>query len=78
MMVKKQLVYIMSVYEPQTGRAETEKRAFREELERMVEAHVMMCIAGDFNRRVGTAETGEEESVGDSDGEQGIERVDSR
>ena len=77
---KKQLVCIMSVYGPQTGRAETEKTAFGEELERMVglvEAHVMMCIAGDFNRRVGTAETGEEESIGGSDGEQGIERVDS-
>ena len=43
------------------------KGAFGEELERMVglvEAHVMMCIAGDFNGHVGTAETGEEESVG--------------
>ena len=38
-----------------------------EELERMVglvEAHVMMCIACDFNGHVGTAETGEKESVG--------------
>ena len=46
---------------------ETEKRAFREELERMVglvKVHVMMCIAGDFNGHVGTAETGEEELVG--------------
>ena len=29
---------------------------------RLVEAHVMMCIAGDFNGDVGTAETGEEDS----------------
>ena len=29
----------------------------------LVEAHVTMCIAGDFNGHVGTAETGEE-SVG--------------
>ena len=39
----------------------------REELEKMVglvEVHVMMCIAGDFNRHVGRAETGEEESLG--------------
>ena len=54
--MKKQLVCIMSVYGPQAGRAETEKRAFREEVERMVgfvEAHVMMCIAGNFNSRDG-------------------------
>ena len=47
MMVKKQIVCIMSVYEPQTGSVETEKRASREELERMValvEAHEMMFI----------------------------------
>ena len=52
MMSKKQLVCITSMYEPQTGRAETEKRASREELERMVglvEAHVIMCLAGYFN-----------------------------
>ena len=49
------------------GRVEAENRAFREELERkvgLVEARVMMCIAGEFNGHVGTAETGEEESVG--------------
>ena len=28
-------------------------RKGREKLERMVEAHVMMCIAGDFNGHVG-------------------------
>ena len=52
MMVKKQLVRIMSVYGPQTGKSGTEKNAFREELERMVcleETHVMMWIAEDFN-----------------------------
>ena len=67
MMVKKQLLCIMFVHGPQTGRAESEKRAFREELERMVglvEAHVMTCIAEYFNGHVGTAETGEEDSVG--------------
>ena len=35
-MVKKQLVRIMSVYGPQTGRALTEKKTFKEVLERMV------------------------------------------
>ncbi|KAI0215635.1 hypothetical protein LSAT2_032303 [Lamellibrachia satsuma] len=47
-------------------RAETEKRAFREELERMmgmVEVNALMCIVGDFNGHVDTAEMGEEESV---------------
>ena len=56
MMMKKQLVCIMSVYGAQTGRAETEKRVFWEELERMVglvEAYVMMYIAGDFSGHVG-------------------------
>ena len=67
MIVKKQLVCIMSKYGPQTGKAETEKRAFRKEVKRMVgliEAHVMMCIPGDFNGHVGTTQTGEEDSVG--------------
>ena len=80
MMVKKQLVYITFVYGPQTGRAETEKRVFREELERMVglvEAHVMMYIAGDFSGHVGTGETGEEDSIGGFGRQQGIERVQS-
>ena len=63
-----------------TGMVETEKRAFSEELERivgLVEVHVMMCITGDFNGNVGTAETGEEKS-GDSDREQGIKRVERK
>ena len=66
MMVKKQLVCIMSVYGPQVGRAETENRAFREELERMVglvEEHVMMYIVGDFNGHVDVAEMGKENSI---------------
>ena len=60
----------MSVYGPHGGRAETEKKVFREVLERMVgleEAHVIMCIAGHFNGHASTAETGEDESIGDSD-----------
>ena len=62
MMVKRQIVCIMSVYGSQTERAETENMAFREKLERMVElveVHVMMYIAGYCNVHVGTAETGE-------------------
>ena len=43
----------MSVYMPQTERAEEEKRAFREELDQTVGevvAHVMLCLAGDYRR----------------------------
>ena len=35
-MVKRQIVCITPVYGPQTGRAETEKKAFSEELARIV------------------------------------------
>ena len=76
-MVKMQLARIMSVYGPHRGRAETEKKVFRELLERMVgleEAHVMMCIAGYFNGHASTGETGEEEPIGDLDEGKGIER----
>ena len=65
-MMKKQLVRIIYVCEPETGRADTDKMDFREELERivgLVVAHVITCIAGGFNRHVGTAEA-EEESIG--------------
>ena len=70
MMVKTQLVCIMSVYGPQVGRAETEKGAFSEELERMVglvEARVKMCIASDCN---GHGVRQKKSRSGDSDGEQ--------
>ena len=32
------------------------------------EAHVMMCIAGDFNGHMGRVETGKKSRSGDSDG----------
>ena len=70
--VEKATCCIMSMYEPQTGRAETEKRASREELERMVglvEAHVIMCLAGYFNGQEKKNRLG----GGGSDEEQGIE-----
>ena len=41
------------------------------------EAHVIMCVAGYINGQVNTAETGEEESIGDSNEGKGIERVES-
>ena len=67
LIIRKQIMCVMSVYVPQTGRTEAEKEEFRDVLERMmglVELEVMLCIAGDFNAHVGVVEPGEEESVG--------------
>ena len=67
LIIRKQLMCVMSVYGPQTGRTDAEKEEFRDALERMiglVELEVMLCIAGDFNAHVGVVEPGEEESVG--------------
>ena len=66
-MIRKQMMCVMSLYGPQTGRMEAEKEELRDVLERMmglVELEVMLCIAGDFNANVGVVEPGEEESVG--------------
>ena len=66
-LLNNQLVGIMSVYGPQTGRPEADKIAFRDALERMmgrVEEGTMLCIAGDFNAHVGIRGDGEEECVG--------------
>ena len=66
LMIRKQIMCVMSVYGPQTGRMEAEKEEFRDALERMmglVELEVMLCIAEDFNAHVGIVEPGEEESV---------------
>ncbi|KAI0242212.1 Serine/threonine-protein kinase Nek10 [Lamellibrachia satsuma] len=67
LIIRKQLMCVMSVYGPQTGRTEAEKEEFGDALERMiglVELEVMLCIAGDFNAHVGVVEPGEEQSVG--------------
>jgi len=66
-LIKNQLVAIMSVYGPQTGRGEADKLAFRDALETMmgrVEDGIMLCVAGDFNAHVGVRGIGEEECVG--------------
>ena len=66
-MIRKQLVCVMSVYGPQTGRTEAEKQEFMDALEMMigmVELEILLCIAGDVNARIGETETGEEEHVG--------------
>ena len=60
MMVKKQLVFIMYVSSNRKG-GDREK-GLSEELSSMVglvEAHVMLCIAGYYNGNVGTTELGE-------------------
>ena len=61
-MISKQLVCVMSVYGPQTGRTEAEKQEFRDALEMMigmVELETLLCIAGDFNAHIGETEPGE-------------------
>ena len=61
-MNRKQLVCVMSVYGPQTGRTEAEKQEFRDALEMMigmVELETLLCIAGDFNAHIGETEPGE-------------------
>ena len=61
-MIRKQLVYVMSMYGPQTGRTEAEKQEFRDALEMMigmVELETLICIAGDFNAHIGETEPGE-------------------
>ena len=67
MRVQKQLMCVISVYGPQTGRTEAEKQDFRDEVEKMmglVEVGTMLCVAGDCNAHAGVAETGDEESIG--------------
>ena len=67
LIITKQMMCVMSVYGPQTGRMEAEKEEFRDALERMmglVELEVMLCIVGDFNAHFGVVEPGEDESVG--------------
>ena len=67
LMIRKQMMCVISVYGPRTGRMEAEKEEFMDALERLmglVDLEVMLCIAGDFNAHVGVVEPGEEESVG--------------
>ena len=66
-MIRKQLVCVMSVYGPQTGRTEAEKQEFRDALEMMigmVELETLLCIAGYFNAHIGETEPGEEANIG--------------
>ena len=50
-MVRQQMVCVIYVYGPQTGRTEAEEKASREEVDRLVgfsEGQTMLCIAGNF------------------------------
>ena len=66
-MIRKQLVCVMSVYGPQTGRTEADKQEFRDALEMMigmVELETMLWITGHFNAPIRETEPGEEGNVG--------------
>ena len=66
MMICQQMVCVICVYGPQTGRTEAEKEAFREEVERLAglsDGQAMLCVAGDFNAHIGVVEPGDEESI---------------
>ena len=66
MMIRQQMVCVICVYGPQTGRTEAEKEAFREEVERLAglsDGQTMLCVAGDFNAHIGVVEPGDEESI---------------
>ena len=59
MMIRQQMVCVICVYGPQTGRTEAEKEAFRGEVERLAglsDGQTMLCI--------GVVEPGDEESIG--------------
>ena len=67
MMIRQQVVCVICVYRPQTGRTESEQEAFREEVESlagMSDGQMMLCVAGDFNAHIGVVESGDEESIG--------------
>ena len=61
MMVRQQMVCVICVYGPETGRTEAEKEAFREEVERLVglsDGQAMLCVACNFNANIGVVEPG--------------------
>ena len=67
MMICQQMVCVICVYGPQTGRTVAEKEAFREEVERLAglsDGQTMLSVAGDFNAHIGVVEPGDEESIG--------------
>ena len=66
-MIRKQLVCVMSVYGPQTGRTKAEKQEFGDALDMMigmVDLETLLCITGYCNAHTGETEPGEEDNVG--------------
>ena len=67
MMIRQQMVCVICVYGPQTGRTEADKEAFRAEVEMLAslsDGQTMPCVASDFNAHIGVVEPGDEESIG--------------
>ena len=67
MMIRQQIVYIICVSGLQTCRTEAEKEAFREEVDMLAglsDGQTMLCVAGDFNAKIGVVEPGDEEGIG--------------
>ena len=60
MMIRQQIVCVICVYGPQTGRTEAEEEAFREEVERLSDGETMLCVPGDLHAHIGVVE----ESIG--------------
>ena len=61
------MVCVTCVYGPQMDRREAEKKAFREEMERLAgltDGQTIRCVAGDFNSHICVVEPGDEESIG--------------
>ena len=62
MMIRQQMVCAFCVYGPQTGRTESDKEVFREEVERLVglrDGQTMLSVASDFNAHFGVVEPAE-------------------
>ena len=72
--IRKQLVFVMSVYGPQTGRTRQRNRSSEMHwrlMIGMVDLETLLCIAGYFNAHSGETEPGEEENID----KYGIERA---
>ena len=70
------MMFIISVYAPQTGRTQEDKDAFRSNLEeiiRQVEPETVLVVAGDMKAHVGKRKNCEE-TIGSMDGAKETER----
>ncbi len=81
MMIRQQMVCVICVYGPQTGRTDAEKEIFREEVARLAglgDGQTMLCVAGDVSAHIGVFEPGDDENNEHLDGEQGTGRTRTR